>query len=106
MAKKICAECGSEFHSKQGGARYCSTACRKAFNNRRMVRGAQLYDAFMAIRYDREIAAELGCDRTFLSRMGEMFRREDVQSGKGKTWRPTRELMAELKCCVNARKVA
>jgi hypothetical protein len=54
MTKHTCTECGTEFTPGRKNEHFCSTACRKAFNNRRAVRGAILYDAVMAKRYDRK----------------------------------------------------
>jgi predicted nucleic acid-binding Zn ribbon protein len=48
-----CIECGTRFGTNVRAAKSCSTACRKAFNNRRMIRGAELYDLMMAHRFDR-----------------------------------------------------
>ena len=55
-----CAECGTTFEAKRDHAAFCSDACRKAFNNRRMTRGAELYDLFMAVRYERGLAKVMG----------------------------------------------
>ena len=54
--KKHCHECGAEYETVKHDARFCGTKCRKSYNNRRAVRGAELYDLFMASRYDREWA--------------------------------------------------
>lgn len=55
-----CRECGAPLEGKRQGAVFCSTEHRKAWNNRRMVRGAELYDLFMALRYDRKAAHKDG----------------------------------------------
>ena len=106
MSQKICKECGAEYTAKKAHSKFCSTKCRKDYNNRRAVRGAQLYDVFMAIRYDREAATKYGLDRTFISRMGEMFNEEDKGSSgpHGKSYRCSREVKEELGCQVNARR--
>ena len=91
MSQKICKECGAEYTAKKAHSKFCSTKCRKDYNNRRAVRGAQLYDVFMAIRYDREAATKYGLDRTFISRMGEMFNEEDKGS-RVRTVSPTAAL--------------
>jgi predicted nucleic acid-binding Zn ribbon protein len=53
-----CPECGNR---TTGRAKlFCSSACRQAFNNRRMQRGAQLYDLFRAMRRERDDAKTLG----------------------------------------------
>jgi hypothetical protein len=50
---KTCIECGLVFPTNVRAAKACSTECRKSFNNRRAVRGAELYDLMMAHRFDR-----------------------------------------------------
>lgn len=54
--KMICAECGNEFGSNRPHAEFCGTACRKVYNNRRAVRGAELYDIVMTWHLDRELS--------------------------------------------------
>lgn len=57
-----CFECGAAIAPKRikdarraGQApSYCSTACRKAFNNRRAMQGAELLDAFARMRVTRD----------------------------------------------------
>ena len=55
---KECRECGKELTLEQRhkGACFCCAPHRKTWNNRRMIRGAELYDLFMANRYEREWA--------------------------------------------------
>jgi hypothetical protein len=55
-----CKECGKPLAGLglKTNACYCCTECRKAFNNRRAQRGAELYDLFMAMRYDRALATK------------------------------------------------
>ena len=76
-SNRVCRECGEPFLGRKAHAAFCSTTCRKTWNNRRATRGAQLYDAVMAMRYDREKAKELGIDWTFVCRMAEMWNGED-----------------------------
>jgi hypothetical protein len=82
---RTCRECGDLFLALKSHAAFCSTKCRKTWNNRRATRGAQLYDAVMAMRYDRKAAAAAGIDWTFVSRMVEMFNAEDQRD-----YRPAR----------------
>ena len=61
LAKQTCLNCGIEFDKKPGKGRHAvfhATSCRKAWNNRRAVRGAELYDIWMLHRYDREAGKE------------------------------------------------
>lgn len=99
--KRTCQECGDKYVAKKPSSKFCSTGCRKIFNNRRAQRGALLYDAFMSLRYDREAAKAAGIDYTFLCRIGEMFSHED--RGK-RTFRPAAEVMEASGCVVNGRR--
>lgn len=90
---KCCSECGEEFSPGAQHGDFCKAACRKAFNNRRMIRGAELYDLFMTLRHDRSIAVALGIWK-ILCRMSAEFRREDVEQRQGrKSWRPARQVL-------------
>jgi len=44
---KCCADCGASFTSIKPRAEFCGDKCRKTYNNRRAVRGAELYDVAM-----------------------------------------------------------
>jgi len=57
---KTCVECGERFDTNVRAAKACTTACRKAFNNRRALRGAEMYDLMMKYRYDRKAASQDG----------------------------------------------
>ena len=56
MAKlhKQCLECGNPFTADRSVSEFCSRTCGKKFHNRRMVRGAELYDWVMASRFERK----------------------------------------------------
>jgi hypothetical protein len=102
---RTCRECGDLFLALKSHAAFCSTKCRKTWNNRRATRGAQLYDAVMAMRYDRKSAAAAGIDWTFVSRMAEMFNAEDQgdTGASGRSFRSAAETKHEIGCMVNAR---
>lgn len=55
-ANRVCPECGNA-HSRKGA--FCSTSCRQAFNNRRLQRGAEVYDLLRAMRRERDKAKAL-----------------------------------------------
>lgn len=55
-----CLECENPITARRLGQEFCSAACRMTFNNRRMRRGAELYDLFRALRRERKTAKELG----------------------------------------------
>jgi hypothetical protein len=48
-----CIECDKVFPTNNSKAKSCSADCRKAFANRRMLRGAALYDLLYISRFDR-----------------------------------------------------
>ncbi len=81
MAKvsKCCLECDKPLEArKTKGAelKFCSPACRKVFNNRRMTRGAEMYDYVMSGRFERDTHA--GIWRETLSRMATHFRDKEM----------------------------
>jgi hypothetical protein len=101
MKKRRCRECGTKYVAKKSSSKFCSTGCRKTFNNRRAQRGALLYDAFMGLRYDRKAAKAAGVDYTFICRIGEMFNDED----KGRqTYRPVADVVADYGAAINGRR--
>lgn len=57
---RCCDECGSTFVTNRREATFCSDEHRKAWHNRRMKRGAELYDLVMSMRFDRKHAADEG----------------------------------------------
>jgi hypothetical protein len=91
--KRTCAECGDAFRSDKQHAEFCTLVCRRAFNNRRMVRGAELYDLFMCLRYERGIARALKVWK-LLCRMAQGFREEDQRERAGRnSWQPARKVL-------------
>ena len=104
-SNRSCQECGTPFLAKKNHAKFCSTVCRKTWNNRRATRGAQMYDAVMAMRYDRKKAKSLGIDWTFICRMAEMFNAQDQKAcgPDGKSYKNPYDLKAEIGAVVSAR---
>lgn len=100
QAVNVCRECGKALErkeTKRGGPRmFCDAPCRLAFNNRRRDRGAELYDLFMALRFEREKAAKskvwsLLCDRASAYRDADKARRDGRKS-----WQSLRAAMEAL----------
>ena len=92
MRARACTECGSTFlaEARTPHAEFCGAPCRKAFNNRRMVRGAELYDLVMALRYDRKLATAFKVWK-LICRMAATFHEEDATQRAGrKSWRSPR----------------
>jgi hypothetical protein len=95
--QRSCAECGAPFYvsARYAHAQCCSTLCRKSFNNRRMTRGALLYDLFMTSRYERKLAKKLKLWR-MICRLAMDFRREDRDQRAGrKSWGDAREVIRQ-----------
>ena len=94
MTKRIhaCLECGAETRSK---GEFCSALCRTAFNNRRKARGAELYDLYMALRFDRATATDLGVFQA-INRLASVYRQQDRQERSGRrSWRGPRAVLEE-----------
>lgn len=87
MRKRTCIECGEVFTSPKPHAEFCCQPCRKEFNNRRAMRGAQIYDLFMTMRFDRKTAADKHVWSTLCS-VASAFRDSDRLSRSGRrSWR-------------------
>lgn len=52
--RRKCKECGQAFETNRTDRDFCSDACRKTWNNRRMTRGMCIYDAAMKFRVERD----------------------------------------------------
>ena len=104
MTKKLrtCRECGTKFElaeTRHGGAqtaqRFCSTLCRKTWNNRRMTRGAEAYDVICGIRRERATAKAEDL-WTVLCRLEATWREEDERDGRPQSYYPPREAKMRL----------
>lgn len=77
------------------GKRFCGQPCRLRFNNRRLQRGAELYDLFMTMRYDRSEAKRLGV-WALMCRMGQQMREEDQIDREGRqSWRNPSDVLKD-----------
>lgn len=88
MAKRIahCRECGIAFEAKQAGQYFCKVEHRKAWNNRRYIRGAELYDLMMAHNYERDKRSKLDL-WSLVFRLLRAYRDADVFKRNGrKSW--------------------
>jgi triphosphoribosyl-dephospho-CoA synthetase len=83
---KVCCECAETFVTNVRNAKSCSTACRKSMNNRRAVRGAELYDLVMKMRFDRKTAAADGT-WTHICALASAYNDADkcANEGRGRT---------------------
>ena len=99
--QRHCRECGIPFRAypcggksvtsdngrtNRAGQLFCSAPCRKKFNNRRITRGAELYDIAMAWRFERHRADRLDV-RGLLGRVISAYRDADKKLRQGrKSW--------------------
>jgi len=73
-----CRECGEEFKKgKSQEQMFCSNACRSSWNNRRKNRGADVYDLFMTMRFDRSNAKGVWAT---MCRMASEWNEEDKKA--------------------------
>lgn len=87
-----CLECGG---AAPGKGDFCAATCRYEYNNRRKARGAELYDLYMAHRFDRQTAKELGVLQA-MNRMASNWRQEDHQArASRRSWRRPADVLAE-----------
>jgi hypothetical protein len=77
----VCRECGMRSQMRRATREFCSSACRRQFNNRRALRGADLYDVLMCMRYDRDNAEGA---LSLLCRMASNFRALDRREREGR----------------------
>lgn len=91
-----CLECGGAIPlARQRTAEFCCDPCRKAWNNRRMIRGAELHDLYMAHRFDRDAAQALGVLQA-MNRMVAGWREEDRRRRGGRrSWRKPAVVLEE-----------
>ena len=87
MTTRTCPECHAEFTTEHHSKRFCSDKCKRDFNNRRLKRGAVVYDAFMALRYDRGWAKAVGLWQLLCAIAAE-WRAEDREQGRDSYIRP------------------
>lgn len=78
---RTCYECGAPLSIGKHERNTCSTACRAAHHNRRKQRGAELYDVFMLIRFERGSAKLRGL-WSLACRMASHWKAEDEAAGR------------------------
>lgn len=78
-----CRECGRSYKSLRADGEFCQTKCRSAWNNRRAIRGAELYDLFMALRFERGVATKLGVWK-LICRMAWWWKDQDAKERAGR----------------------
>jgi len=93
---RTCRECQKPLEkTMKANSEFCCTACRVGWRNRRMSRGADLYDLFMNMRYNRDAAKEAGV-WTEMCRLAEQWNDEDKAADRQTFFRAD-EMIAHLK---------
>lgn len=88
-----CLNCGEPFTPGPKAAEFCGRSCIRAWNNRRLVRGAELYDLIMVARFEREAATKNKVWRA-INRLAAKFRDEDKAQRAGRrSWRRLRSII-------------
>lgn len=92
---RTCLECGIPYEASERASQFCATSCRQTWNNRRLKRGAELYDLFMPHRFERPLAKGLKLI-SLLNRLASIFRAEDLAERGGRaSWRPPEVVLSE-----------
>lgn len=92
---RSCCECSKTIQaSAKAEARFCSTACKDRWNNRRKNRGAELYDLFYVLRYDRSRAKALGV-WSAMCKLAQLWRDEDREAKRTSPCRDPEDVLAD-----------
>lgn len=92
----LCQECGNRISDPQREQLFCSAPCRQTFNNRRMKRGAELYDLFRALRRERGKAKELNLWTQICRLELEWQMQDEAQRPGRKSYMPPEKALANL----------
>lgn len=90
-----CLDCGNAMPSSHSAYEFCGPRCRERFNNRRRLRGAELYDLYMAHRFERSLSVSLGLFQA-VNRLAAIWREEDRMSRDGRrSWRRAEDVLGD-----------
>lgn len=92
-----CLECGGGVPpTAQATAAFCCDRCRKAWNNRRAVRGAEFYDLVMIARFDRPMA-KVYAVWSLLCSVASAYRDADkVKRAGRRSWRTPQQVVDSI----------
>lgn len=91
-----CQECGGPISARRSGQEFCKPSCRQRFNNRRMQRGAEIYDLLRALRRERSEAKALNI-WTQICRLELKYQTEDEAQRPGRrSYMPPKKALAIL----------
>lgn len=90
-----CLDCGNDMPSSHAAFEFCGPRCRDRWNNRRRLRGAELYDLYMAHRFERRLSAVLGLFQA-INRLAAIWREEDRMRRDGRrSWRKAEDVLGD-----------
>lgn len=85
VPKIECRECAAKFEAKKDAHAFCCAACRNAWENRRMLRGAHVYDLLMTMIHIKGAKGQW----SKLVKLAQQWKREDKEDRDGRiSWRP------------------
>jgi hypothetical protein len=93
-AIRHCRECKTPLAVNSGRGRpklYCSVNCNKAFDNRRMIYGAVVFDLVATMRFERSKAKRLGVWATLCRVMKDYHEAHDH-----KIWRDIEDVLQDV----------
>ena len=93
-----CKECGAEITKKPKRgprAEFCSKECRQGWKNRRLLRGAMMYDVVMNWRFERKGGGDKEAWQA-LTRLAATFKHEDKMDRDNRpSYRRLRDVLEE-----------
>jgi hypothetical protein len=87
---RCCRECGASYPRGAKPSESCSPVCRRVYNNRRAMRGAEIYDLAMEMRFDRKTAKERKTFSHLCTLIGR-FNEDDKARGR-RSWSSSRRM--------------
>lgn len=87
---RACRECGSAFPRGHRSSEFCSLSCRRIYNNRRAMRGGEIYDLAMEMRFDRKTAKDRKTFSHLCTLLGR-FNDEDRARGR-RSWSSSKRM--------------
>lgn len=95
-----CRECGNEYTPRTGRGRtnavFCARECAQTFNNRRLRRGAELYDMFRVHRRERSASKRLGVWSIMCSLDTRWQEEDDAAGRETKSYHPAEYAIKQI----------
>lgn len=96
LYSNTCKECGAANKSIRENAQFCCHVCANIWNNRRLMRGAEMYDLVMSMRFERATAKEHELWTT-LCRVSSAYRAADKTHRAGRqSWKNIKKALSDI----------